>query len=309
VIPGILGVVMERRPEQTQATLPPEQCPECGSPVLRQEGQAVYRCTGGLICPAQRKEAIRHFASRRAMDIEGLGDKVIDQLVDADLLHSVADVYTLSHAQLSSLERFGSRSAQNLLEAIARSRHSTLERVLFGLGIRDVGESTAKVLARHFGNIEAIRVAELDALMAVPDVGPVVAARIHAFFRDPRNLNVIEGLRSGGVQWAEGEVAPPAAGPLTGQTAVLTGTLSGMTRDQAQARLEALGVKVSGSVSKKTSFVVAGAEAGSKLAKAGELGVKVLDEAGLLALLSQHEAAIPSPAAATSVFQQGELDV
>lgn len=291
VIPSILGVVAERRPEHTEVPLPPGQCPQCGSPVQRQDGQAVYRCSGGLICPAQRKEAIRHFASRRAMDIEGLGDKVIDQLVDAGLLHSVADVYTLSHAQLCQLERLGSRSAQNLLEAIERSRASTLERVLFGLGIRDVGESTAKVLARHFGKLEALRQAELDVLMTVPDVGPVVAARIHEFFRDPRNLEVIDGLRSGGVHWIEGEVAARSEGPLSGQSVVLTGTLSSLTRDQAQARLEALGAKVSGSVSKKTRFVVAGAEAGSKLTKAKELGIEVLDEQGLLDLLATHTAA------------------
>jgi DNA ligase (NAD+) len=297
VIPSILAVVLDRRPAASEPIEPPSQCPQCGSPITRQDGQAVYRCSGGLICPAQRKEAIRHFASRRAMDIEGLGDKVIDQLVDAGLLHSVADIYTLDHAQLSGLDRLGSRSAQNLLDAIELSRNSKLERVLFGLGIRDVGESTAKVLARHFGNIAAIAGAEPDALQAVPDVGPVVAARIHEFFRESRNLQVIDGLRSGGVHWIETEVARRSEGPLTGQTAVLTGTLEHMTRDQAQARLEALGAKVSSSVSKKTSFVVAGAEAGSKLTKAVELGVRVLDEAGLLALLDPQ---VENPAQAAA---------
>lgn len=287
VIPEILGVVLERRPESALSVSVPTACPECQSPVLRPDGQTIWRCSGGLICPAQRKEAIRHFASRRAMDIEGLGEKLIDQLVDLECLHSVADVYRLTQAQLAALERFGERSASNLLEAIERSRSTTLERLLFGLGIREVGESTAKVLARHFGSLQAVMEADEAALQAVPDVGPVVAASIARFFADERNRTVVADLRALRVHWSEHAGAQRSDGPLSGKAVVLTGTLDGMARDVATAKLEALGAKVSGSVSKKTFLVVAGADAGSKLAKAQELGVRVMDQAAFAAALQE----------------------
>ena len=274
----------------------------------------MIRCTGGLVCPAQRKEAIRHFASRRVMNIEGIGDKLAEQLVDAGLVHTIDELYRLDLATLSGLDRMGERSAANILDELERSKTTTLERFLFALGIRDVGESTAKALARHFGSLDRIieasarmqpyfadpealkqnavkKALAAEPLMQVPDVGPVVAERLWAFFADERNSRIVAQLRAAGVHWPEHEPAAAAGGPLAGQTAVLTGTLSGMTRDVAGARLEALGAKVSGSVSKKTSFVVAGADAGSKLTKAQELGVPVLDEAALLELLGRHEAA------------------
>lgn len=289
VIPNLLGVVLERRPADASAVTLPTHCPECGSPAHREEGEAVIRCSGGLICPAQRREAIRHFATRRAMDIEGLGDRLVEQLVEAQLVHTVADLYTLDVARVRALDRLGERSAENLIAAIDRSRNTTLERLLYALGIRDVGEATAKALARHFGRLEGVAGATLEQLQGVPDVGPVVAASIFEFFRDPRNQAVVARLRDpGGVRWPEHEPQRAAAGPLLGQTVVITGTLAAMGRDQAQQRLEALGAKVSGSVSKKTSFVVAGSEAGSKLGKAQELGVKVLDETEFLALLAAN---------------------
>lgn len=312
VIPEVARVILERRPPEAVPPELPTQCPECGSPLARQDGEAVIRCTGGLICPAQRKEAIRHYASRRAMDIEGLGDEIIDQLVEAGLVRHVSDLYRLDARTLATLERMGERSAEKLIAAIQGSRQPALERFLYALGIRDVGESTAKALARHFGSMDALAQASLalapffasadglstsaqrkalsqTALMQVADVGPVVAQRLYGFFADANNQAEIAALRELGVAWQEG---PPKAmdGALNGQTVVLTGTLSSMTRDAAQARLEALGAKVSGSVSKKTSLVIAGAEAGSKLAKAQELGVPVLDEAGFLARLAEWEA-------------------
>ncbi len=310
VIPEVVGMVPERRPPDARAVEPPTQCPQCGSPLLRDEGEAVIRCSGGLVCPAQRKEALRHYASRRALDIEGLGDKLADQLVDAGLVETVADLYTLDRATLAKLDRMGERSADKLLAQLEQSRDTRLERFLYGLGIRDVGEATAKALARHFGSLDALVDASLalapyftgeaaldaagrkalagEALIQVPDVGPVVAERLYRFFVDPRNREVLARLRSAGVHWPEQAPAAGAQGPLAGQTVVLTGTLAGMTREQAGARLEALGAKVAGSVSKKTSFVVAGSEAGSKLAKATELGIPVLDEEALLALLAAH---------------------
>jgi DNA ligase (NAD+) len=319
VIPEVVGPVLERRPADAVPPPLPTQCPQCGSPVQRVEGEAAIRCTGELVCPAQRKEAIRHFASRRVMNIEGIGDKLAEQLVDAGLVQTIADLYRLDLATLSGLDRMGERSAANILAELERSKHSTLEKFLFGLGIRDVGESTAKALARHFGSLDRIieasdrlapyfadpealkqpelrKALALEPLIAVPDVGPAVAERLWSFFADPRNRQIVADLRAVGFQWQERDPASISAGPLQGQTAVLTGTLSGMTRDAAGARLEALGAKVSGSVSKKTSFVVAGTEAGSKLTKAQELGVPVLDEAGLLALLALHEGSgLPQP--------------
>ncbi|MCB1588410.1 MAG: NAD-dependent DNA ligase LigA [Xanthomonadales bacterium] len=285
VIPEVARVVLDQRPEGTQPVLLPTACPECGSELVRNEGEAVIRCSGGLICPAQRKEAVRHFASRRAMDIEGLGDKLVEQLVDAERVHDVADLYQLTMPDLLGLERMGERSAVKLLEHIEGSKQTRLERLLFALGIRDVGESTAKQLARHYGGLQALREADEESLRQVADVGPVVASRVRHFLDDPRNEAVIDRLIAVGLQWPEQAPAKgPGEGPLSGRTYVITGTLS-EPRDRIQARLEALGAKVSGSVSKKTSGVIVGSDAGSKLAKAEALGVPILDEAALGALL------------------------
>ena len=264
----------------------PDKCPQCGSAVARGEDEAVLRCTGGLFCPAQRKQALLHFASRRAMDIEGLGDKLVDQLVDGGIVRTPADLYKLGVAKLAALERMAEKSAANVEAAIERSKDTTLGRFIYALGIRNVGEVTAKDLARHFGSIDALMDASLEQLQEAPDVGPVVAESIAAFFRERHNREVIEQLRAAGVKWKEGERAKAApAGPFTGKIVVLTGTLGAMTRDEAKERIEAAGGKVTGSVSKKTDYVVAGEEAGSKLDKAKELGVTVLDEKGFLKLL------------------------
>jgi DNA ligase (NAD+) len=288
VIPEVARIVPELRPADAVPAALPQVCPECGSELLRAEGEAVIRCSGGLICPAQRKEALRHYASRKAMDIEGLGDKLVEQLVDRERVHSIADIYSLDLAALQGLERMGERSAARLLQQIEASKQTRLERLLFALGIREVGESTAKQLARHFGSLAVLQAADEEQLRQVPDVGPVVASRVRHFFLDPRNQQILQALRDAGLQWPEHEPAAMASdGPLSGRIYVLTGTLS-VPRDQAQARLEALGAKVSGSVSKKTHAVIAGAEAGSKLAKAEALGVPILDEAGLQALLAEH---------------------
>ena len=253
-----------------------------------------YRCSGGLFCPAQRKQAILHFASRRAMDVEGLGDKLVDQLVDSGLARTLPELYTLGLAKLSALDRMGDKSAVNLVAGLDKSKQATLGRFLFALGIRQVGETTAKALARHFGAMDRILDATLDQLQAVPDVGPVVALSIHTFFAQPHNREVVAQLRAAGIHWAEHQPsaeADAAALPLAGKTLVLTGTLPTLSRDAAKALIEAAGGKVAGSVSKKTSYVVAGDEAGSKLDKARELGLVVLDEAGLRALLAEGEAA------------------
>jgi DNA ligase (NAD+) len=281
----VVGVVYERRPPDTRAVVLPQACPVCGSQVARLPGEAVARCSGGLYCPAQRKEVIRHFASRRAMDIEGLGERMVEQLVDRGLVQGVADLYRLQPAELAALERMGEKSADNLVRALAESRRTTLARFLYALGIREVGEATAQTLAHHFGALEPIMQAGEEALQQAPDVGPVVAGHIAAFFREPHNREAVAALRAAGVHWPEAAPAAGADRPLTGQTFVLTGTLAAMTREEAKARLEALGAKVSGSVSSKTSYLVAGAEPGSKLAKAESLGVPVLDEQGLLDLL------------------------
>ena len=288
VIPEVVGVLAERRPVHAGAFVMPQTCPVCGSKVVREEGEVDARCTGGLFCAAQRKQAILHFAGRRTMDIEGLGDKLVEQLVDENIIHSLPDLYRLDVATLAKLERMAQKSAQNLVDALDRSKHPTLARFLFALGIRHVGESTAKDLARHFGRLEAVRQATLEQLLEVPDVGPVVAQSIHDFFREQHNLEVIEDLLDPvrcGLTLTESEGRSTRVLPLTGKTFVLTGTLAGMGRDEAKSRLEALGAKVAGSVSKKTSGVVAGVEAGSKLDKARELGVTVLDEQQFLALL------------------------
>ena len=290
VIPEVVSVVLERRPmrDLLEAEYPPFTmpaiCPECGAPVLRLEGEAAARCSNGLSCPAQRKQAILHFASRRAMDIEGLGDKLVDQLVERGLVQTPADLYDLALEQVAGLERMAEKSAGNLVAAIGDSRGRPLARFVHALGIRNVGEQTAKDLAGHFGSLDALMAADLDGLMAVQDVGPVVAESILAFFAEHHNRQVIERLRLAGA-WRDGEPKAKVEGGLTGKTFVLTGTLPSMSRDEAKARIEAAGGKVSGSVSRKTDYVVAGAEAGSKLAKAEELGVDILDEVGLLTLL------------------------
>jgi DNA ligase (NAD+) len=288
VIPEVVGRLPGRREAYVPNFRMPRQCPACGSAVVRERGGMDHRCSGGLFCPAQRKQALLHFAGRRAMDIEGLGDKLVDQLVDAGLVRTLPELYTLGVAKLAALERMAEKSAANLVEALARSRETTLARFLYALGIRHVGETTAKDLARHFGSVDALMEAGEEQLLQVTDVGPVVARSIHTFFAQPHNREVVEQLRAAGVRWPE---SGPAAGnaeprPLDGRTLVLTGTLPTLSRDEATALIEAAGGKVSGSVSKKTSYVVAGAEAGSKLEKAVALGVPVLDEAGLQALLA-----------------------
>jgi DNA ligase (NAD+) len=308
VIPEVVRVIEARRPHHTQPWHMPKVCPECGSALEREADKAAWRCTGGMVCPAQLKESIFHFASRRALDIEGLGGQYIEDLVDYGYVKTVADLYRLSVDDLVAMKRradeergtipetvkkgkIATRWAENLIEGIDGSRKTTLERLLYGLGIRDVGESTAKVLARYFGGLDALMAATEAELMLVPDVGPIVAHHIASFFAESHNREVIAKLRAHGVAWTEHEPQREVQGPFAGQTIVLTGTLSAMGRDDAKDKLEALGAKVSGSVSKKTSFVVAGAEAGSKLTKANELGVRVLDEDAFLALLREHGAA------------------
>jgi DNA ligase (NAD+) len=258
--------------------------------VRREKGTLEHRCTGGLYCAAQRKQALLHFAGRRAMDIEGLGDKLVDQLVDAGLVRTLPELYTLGVAKLSALERMADKSAAKLVAALESSKHTTLARFLYALGIRHVGESTAKDLARHFGTLDALMDATREQLLEVNDVGPIVADSVLQFFAQPHHREIVERLRAVGITWPEGGAEQQGLRPLAGQTLVLTGTLPTMGRDQAQALIEAAGGKVSGSVSKKTAYVVAGAEAGSKLAKALELGVTVIDEAGLLALLKAGDA-------------------
>jgi DNA ligase (NAD+) len=286
VIPEVVRVAKHGPRRKADRFVMPAACPECGSAVTRLPDEAVSRCTGGLICPAQRKQALLHFASRRAMDIEGLGEKLVDQLVDGGIVHTPADVYKLGVAKLAALERMGDKSAQNLLASLEKSRHTTLARFIYALGIRNVGETTAKDLARHFGDIDALMAADEAALQDVPDVGPVVAMSIRQFFGEPHNVEVVEQLRAAGVRWPAGAPARRAAGPAAGRTFVLTGTLPTMTRDDATAMIESHGGKVTGSVSKKTDYVVAGADAGTKLEKARVLGVAILDEDALVRLLN-----------------------
>lgn len=320
VIPEVVRVIEERRPTDAKGQplhppfVMPSACPACGSAVEREEGEVVARCTGGLFCPAQRIQALFHFASRRAMDIEGLGEQFIAALVEFDYVRTVADLYKLTLEDFLEMKRradavkqvpvedesagatpatakagkVATRWAENLIAAIDASRSTTLERLLYALGIRDVGESTAKTLAKHFGALAPIMDADVDTLRTVPDIGPIVAARIAHFFAEPHNREIIAALRANGVHWKEGAPQRSAEGPLAGQTVVLTGGLAAMSRDEAGDRLEALGAKVSGSVSKKTSFVVAGEAAGSKLAKAQELGIEIWDEERLLAFLAEH---------------------
>jgi DNA ligase (NAD+) len=283
VIPEVVRVLPERRLHGAMRPSLPATCPVCGSDVVKPAGEAVARCTGGLYCPAQRKESVLHFASRRAMDIEGLGDKLVDQLVDRGLIHDPADLYALTAEQLAGLERMAEKSASNLLSALDAGRETTLPRFLYALGIRDVGEATAKALATQFGSLEALESASEDELQQTPDVGPVVAANVAAFFRQPHNREVIAKLRAAGIRWPAVSITVRPT-PFSGKTFVLTGALS-RPREDVRAELEALGAKVAGSVSKKTDYVVAGEEPGSKLDKARELGVMVLDEAGLRRLL------------------------
>jgi DNA ligase (NAD+) len=288
VIPEVVSVIAEKRLHEAQIFTMPHTCPVCGSAAVREEGEADHRCTGGLFCSAQRKQAILHFAHRRAVEIEDLGDKLVEQLVDAGVVNTLPDLYRLGFTALASLDRMAEKSANNVLANIEKSKQTTLPRFLFGLGIRHVGEATAKELARHFGKLDAIMDATLEQLLQVADVGPVVAQSLRTFFDQAHNREVVEQLRACGVHWEEGEATAGASLPLAGQTFVLTGTLPTLSRDQAKDMLEAAGAKVAGSVSKKTHGVVAGAEAGSKLDKAQALGIPVLDEAGLLALLASH---------------------
>ncbi len=297
VIPEVVSVVAEKRLHDAQIFTMPHNCPVCGSAAVREEGEADYRCTGGLFCSAQRKQAILHFAHRRAVEIEDLGDKLVEQLVDAGVVKTLPDLYRMGFTALVTLERMAEKSANNVLASIEKSKNTTLPRFLFGLGIRHVGEATAKELVRHFGKMDAIMDATLEQLLQVADVGPIVAQSIRTFFDQAHNREVVEQLRACGVTWTEGEPTAGASLPLAGQTFVLTGTLPTLSRDQAKDMLEALGAKVAGSVSKKTHGVVAGAEEGSKLDKAQELGIPVLDEAGLLALVAAY--ATPAEGATT----------
>ena len=285
VIPEIVSVVLDRRPSNTQVFVMPTRCPVCESHIERLSDEAVARCSGGLFCAAQRKQALLHFAQRRAMDIEGLGDKIVDQMVDLNLVRTPADLYRLGFAALVNMERMGEKSADNLLQSIAQSKKTTLARFIFGLGIRHVGESTAKDLAKHFGGIRALMDAPMDELLMVNDVGPVVADSIVSFMSEPHNREVIEQLLVSGIEFQNEERITTV--DLSGKTFVLTGTLPTLSRDQAKEMLEAAGAKVAGSVSQKTSFVVAGSEAGSKLDKATELGIPILDEVALLKLLGR----------------------
>jgi DNA ligase (NAD+) len=287
VIPEVVSVLADRRPADARVFSMPTHCPVCGSDVVREEGEADHRCTGGLFCPAQRKQSMLHFAGRRAMDVEGLGDKLVEQLVDSGLIRSLPDLYRLGVGKLAELERMADKSAENLLGALEKSKRTTLGRFLFALGIRHVGEATAKDLARQMGSMDRIMNASQAELAQVPDVGPVVAASIHTFFAQPHNREVVEQLRACGIEWEEGEMRV-ASGPLVGKTVVLTGTLPTLSRDEAKDLLEAAGARVAGSVSKKTDFVVAGTDAGSKLVKAQELNINILDEAALMAMLDPH---------------------
>ncbi len=287
VIPEVVSVVRKKRPKGTRPVKAPKKCPVCGSAIVRPEGEAVARCTGGLVCSAQRTESLKHFVSRRALDIEGLGAKLLEQLVARERLKTPADIFTLEKDELVALDRMGEKSAENLLAAIERSKDTSLSRFLYGLGIREVGEATAASIAGHYGKLEEIMQADEESLQSVPDVGPVVASRIRSFFDEPHNREVIRKLRDEGVHWMDLEPsARDESGPLAGKVFVLTGTLPSMTRDEAKGKIQAAGGKVTGSVSKKTDFVVAGDNAGSKLTRAQKLDITIIDESGLEKLLS-----------------------
>ncbi|MDG9899433.1 NAD-dependent DNA ligase LigA [Klebsiella grimontii] len=289
VIPQVVNVVLSERPEETREIVFPTHCPVCHSDVERVEGEVATRCTGGLICGAQRKEALKHFVSRRALDVEGMGDKIIDQLVEKEYVHTPADLFQLTPGKLTGLDRMGPKSAQNVVDALEKSKETTFARFLYALGIREVGEATAAGLAAHFGTIEALEQASIDDLQKVPDVGIVVATHVRNFFAEESNREVIAQLRKEGVRWPAPVVvnAEEIDSPFAGKTVVLTGSLSQLSRDDAKARLVALGAKVAGSVSKKTDLVIAGEAAGSKLAKAQELGIAVIDEDEMLRLLGE----------------------
>ncbi|MGO5000070.1 NAD-dependent DNA ligase LigA [Oceanisphaera sp. W20_SRM_FM3] len=295
VIPQVAAVVLERRPQDARSIVFPAACPVCGAEIERIEGEVVARCSGGLFCAAQRKEAIKHFSSRKALDIDGLGTKIIEQLVDAELIKTPADLFSLTQAQLLGLERMGEKSATKLLVSLDVARATTLSRFLYALGIREVGEATANNLAQHYLTLDAVMSAPVDSLLTVPDVGEIVAKHVYYFFRQTDNQAVVQSLvtpkdQGGcGLHWPEIVPVIAAEQPLAGQTFVLTGTLTQLSRNDAKAALQALGAKVAGSVSAKTSCVVAGEAAGSKLVKAQELGLKILDEDGLLALLAEHQ--------------------
>ena len=294
VIPEVVSVLVERRPPGAAVFSMPAVCPVCGSAALREEGEADHRCTGGLFCSAQRKQAILHFAQRRAVEVEGLGEKLVDQLVDSQVIRTLPDLYRLDLAALAALERMAEKSARNIVDALEKSKNTTLPRFLFGLGIRHVGEATAKELARHFGGLDAIMDASVEQLLEVGDVGPIVALSLRTFFDQPHNREVVQQLRDCGIHWEEGAPAQVVPRPLAGKTFVITGTLPTMGRDEARELIEAAGAKVAGSVSKKTSYVVAGADAGSKLERARELGVAVIDEAELKQMLHADFGASPA---------------
>jgi DNA ligase (NAD+) len=286
VIPEVVKTVPGRRPERTRVVKAPAQCPVCGSAVVREQGEAVARCTGGLFCAAQRAESLKHFVSRRALDVDGLGSKLIEQLVAADRIRTPADLYGLTKEDLLKMERMGSKSAENLLKSIEASKETTLSRFLYALGIREVGEATAGALASHYGTLSSVMAADEDELQDVPDVGPVVASRIRAFFSERHNKEVIRRLIESGVTWPDTDPQPKAeVGKLSGKTFVLTGTLSGMSRNDAKDRILAAGGKVTGSLSKQTDFLVAGDKAGSKLTKAQKLQITILNEVELEKML------------------------
>jgi DNA ligase (NAD+) len=285
VIPEVVRVLPEKRPPDTQLFVFPDKCPECGSEVARVEEEAVLRCTGEQVCPAQRKQALQHFASRRAMDIDGLGEKLVEQLIEDNLVKSIADIYTLRDDQWASLERMGKKSANNLIKALEKSKSTTLANFLYALGIREVGESTARILAQHFGHLEKLMQATDEELQKIADIGPIAAKYIVTYFQQAHNRETVQRLQELGIHWVEDTQPETTEQSLVGQTFVLTGTLTRMNRNEAKARLQALGAKVSGSVSKKTHCVVAGEKAGSKLEKARTLGIRVIDEAALIALL------------------------
>ena len=285
VIPEVVGVLLDKRSHDAPQFTMPRHCPVCDSDAVREEGEADFRCTGGLFCRAQRKEAILHFAHRRAVEVDGLGDKLVEQLVDADIIRTLPDLYKLGFTALAGLDRMADKSARNLVEALETSKQTTLPRFIFGLGIRHVGEATAKALAHHFGQLDAVMNAAEPQLLDVADVGPIVAKSIRTFFDQPHNREVVEQLRACGLTWTEGPPAAVTPQPLSGKTFVITGTLPTLSRDEAKDLLEAAGAKVAGSVSKKTDYLLAGLEAGSKLDKAQALGVAVIDEQQMKALL------------------------
>jgi DNA ligase (NAD+) len=291
VIPEVVKVVLERRPSDARLFQLPKQCPICGAEIVKDKGGAIARCSGGLYCPAQRKEAIKHFASRRAMDIKGLGDKLVDQLTEQGLVKNAADLYHLTGEQLATLGRMGQKSATNLINAIERSKHTTLPRFLYALGIREVGEATARVLAKEFSCLEALEMAREERLQQVVDIGPIVAAHIAVFFRQPHNRQVIQCLREAGVRWPDEEHDKQPPQPLSGKAFVLTGALESMTREQAKERLQYLGGRVSSSISSTVDYLVVGTHPGSNLEKAKNLGIILLDEENFLNLL--NEAAFP----------------